>query len=73
MTISDRFASARRRATALHGQGDAVRDRVAVMPGAALCVAGFVDLGYISGNVATLVDGVGKILAFGDAHARRIQ
>jgi aspartate aminotransferase len=43
---------------------------VAVMPGEALGVAGFIRLGYISDDVATLVAGIEKILAFGDAHAR---
>ena len=46
---------------------------VAVMPGEALGVAGFIRLGYISDDVATLVAGVEKILAFGDAHARGLQ
>ncbi len=46
---------------------------VAVMPGDALGVAGFIRLGYISDDAATLVDGIGKILAFGDAHARGLQ
>jgi aspartate aminotransferase len=43
---------------------------VAVMPGEALGVAGFIRLGYISDTVATLVDGIERILAFGDAYAR---
>jgi len=43
---------------------------VAVMPGEALGVAGFIRLGYISDDVATLVEGIGKMLAFGDAHVR---
>jgi aspartate aminotransferase len=43
---------------------------VAVMPGEALGVAGFIRLGYISDDVATLVAGVEKILAFGDGYAR---
>jgi aspartate aminotransferase len=46
---------------------------VAVMPGEALGVAGFIRLGYISDSAATLAEGIGKILAFGDAHARGIQ
>ncbi|WP_332876960.1 hypothetical protein [Massilia sp. S19_KUP03_FR1] len=36
-------------------------------------VAGFIRLGYISDNAATLVDGIGKILAFGDTPARGLQ
>lgn len=36
-------------------------------------VAGFIRLGYISDDVETLEAGVGKILAFGDAHARGLQ
>lgn len=39
---------------------------VAVMPGEALGVAGFIRVGYISDDVATLVAGIQKILAFGD-------
>jgi len=43
---------------------------VAIMPGDALGVAGFIRLGYISDNVATLVDGIERILAFGDAYGQ---
>ena len=43
---------------------------VAVMPGEALGVAGFIRLGYISDDVATLEAGIDKILAFGDAFAQ---
>jgi len=46
---------------------------VAVMPGEALGVAGFIRLGYIAGEVATLVAGIEKILAFGDAFKPRMQ
>jgi hypothetical protein len=46
---------------------------VALMASAALGVAGFSHLGYISDNAATLVDDIGKVLAFGDAHARGMQ
>lgn len=46
---------------------------VAVMPGDALGVAGFIRLGYIADDVATLVAGIEKILAFGDAFAQRMQ
>lgn len=46
---------------------------VAVMPGEALGVAGFIRLGYISDDAATLADGIQKILAFGDAYARGIR
>lgn len=42
---------------------------VAVMPGEALGVPGFIRLGYISDDVTTLVAGIEKILAFGDAYA----
>jgi aspartate aminotransferase len=45
---------------------------VAVMPGDALGVAGFIRVGYISDDVSTLTAGIAKILAFGDAHAQRI-
>jgi aspartate aminotransferase len=43
---------------------------VAVMPGDALGVPGFIRLGYISDDVATLADGIRRIVAFGDSHAR---
>jgi aspartate aminotransferase len=43
---------------------------VAVMPGDALGVPGFIRLGYISDDVATLADGVRRIIAFGDDRAR---
>jgi aspartate aminotransferase len=46
---------------------------VAVMPGEALGVAGFIRVGYISDDVVTLADGIGRILAFGDAFARNLQ
>jgi aspartate aminotransferase len=41
---------------------------VAVMPGDALGVPGFIRLGYISDDVATLTDGIGRIIAFGDRY-----
>jgi aspartate aminotransferase len=41
--------------------------RVAVMPGDALGVPGFIRLGYISDDVATLRDGIRRIIEFGDA------
>jgi aspartate aminotransferase len=43
--------------------------KVAVMPGDALGVPGYIRLGYISDDVATLAEGVGRIIAFGDAMA----
>jgi aspartate aminotransferase len=45
------------------------RKRVAVMPGEALGAPGFIRLGYISDDVATLRDGVRRIVEFGDALA----
>lgn len=42
---------------------------VAVMPGEALGVPGFIRLGYIADDVATLCDGVRKVIEFGDAWA----
>jgi aspartate aminotransferase len=42
------------------------RQRVALMPGDALGVPGFIRLGYISDDVDTLVDGVRRIIAFGN-------
>jgi aspartate aminotransferase len=41
--------------------------KVAVMPGEALGVPGFIRLGYISDDVATLREGVRRIVEFGDA------
>jgi aspartate aminotransferase len=45
---------------------------VAVMPGDALGVAGFIRVGYISDDVPTLQAGIEKILAFGDALLQRM-
>jgi aspartate aminotransferase len=42
------------------------QQRVALMPGDALGMAGFIRLGYISDDVATLVDGVRRLIAFGN-------
>jgi aspartate aminotransferase len=44
--------------------------RVAVMPGDALGVPGYIRLGYISDDIATLEDGISRIIAFGDEYAR---
>jgi aspartate aminotransferase len=41
--------------------------KVAVMPGDALGVPGFIRLGYIADDVATLRDGVRRVIEFGDA------
>nr|WP_314542972.1 aminotransferase class I/II-fold pyridoxal phosphate-dependent enzyme [uncultured Massilia sp.] len=41
--------------------------RVAAMPGDALGVPGFIRLGYIADDVATLRDGIRRIIEFGDA------
>ncbi|ALK97837.1 aspartate aminotransferase AspC [Massilia sp. WF1] len=40
--------------------------KVAIMPGDALGVPGFIRLGYISDDVATLRDGIRRIVEFGD-------
>jgi aspartate aminotransferase len=40
--------------------------QVALMPGDALGVPGFIRIGYISDDVATLRDGVRRIIEFGD-------
>jgi aspartate aminotransferase len=40
---------------------------VALMPGDALGVPGFIRLGYIADDVATLRDGIKKVIEFGDA------
>lgn len=45
--------------------------QVAVLPGEALGVPGFVRLGYISDDVATLRDGIRRIVEFGDAYAAK--
>jgi aspartate aminotransferase len=44
--------------------------KVAIMPGDALGVPGFIRLGYISDDVATLRDGIRRIVEFGDACQR---
>lgn len=41
--------------------------KVAVMPGEALGVPGFIRLGYIADDVATLRDGIRRVIEFGDA------
>jgi aspartate aminotransferase len=43
------------------------QERVAVMPGDALGVPGYIRLGYISDDVATLREGIRRIIAFGNA------
>jgi aspartate aminotransferase len=43
--------------------------KVAVMPGDALGVPGYIRLGYISDDMDTLRDGIDRIIAFGDARA----
>jgi aspartate aminotransferase len=43
------------------------QEKVAVMPGDALGVPGFIRLGYISDDVETLREGIRRIIAFGDA------
>lgn len=42
--------------------------KVAIMPGDALGVPGFIRLGYISDDVATLREGIRRIIEFGDAY-----
>ncbi|MEH6434832.1 aminotransferase class I/II-fold pyridoxal phosphate-dependent enzyme [Massilia sp. DD77] len=42
------------------------QEKVAVMPGEALGLPGFIRLGYISDDDATLLEGVDRIIAFGD-------
>jgi aspartate aminotransferase len=46
------------------------QERVAVMPGDALGVPGHIRLGYISDDVATLEEGIRRIVAFGERTAR---
>ncbi|WP_229217335.1 pyridoxal phosphate-dependent aminotransferase [Massilia forsythiae] len=45
--------------------------QVAVLPGEALGAPGFIRLGYISDDVATLRDGIRRIVEFGDAYAAK--
>jgi aspartate aminotransferase len=45
---------------------------VAVMPGEALGEPGHVRLGFISDDVATLREGIRRIIEFGDAFAARV-
>jgi len=47
-------------------------EKVALMPGEALGVPGFIRLGYISDDRATLLAGVDRILAFGNRYAQGI-
>ncbi|HWJ95653.1 MAG TPA: aminotransferase class I/II-fold pyridoxal phosphate-dependent enzyme, partial [Telluria sp.] len=47
------------------------QQRVALMPGDALGVPGFIRLGYISDDVATLTEGVRRIIDFGNAFSRQ--
>lgn len=42
------------------------QEKVALMPGEALGAPGFIRLGYISDDRATLIEGVDRILAFGN-------
>lgn len=43
-------------------------EKVAVMPGEALGVPGFIRIGYISDDEATLLEGVRRIIAFGNRY-----
>lgn len=43
-------------------------ERVALMPGDALGAPGFIRIGYISDDRATLLEGVRRLVAFGDRH-----
>jgi aspartate aminotransferase len=45
---------------------------VAVMPGDALGMPGFIRLGYISDDAATLREGIRRIIEFGDAWSARL-
>lgn len=45
------------------------RRHVAIMPGDALGAPGFIRLGYISDDVATLREGIGRLAAFGNTMA----
>ncbi len=44
-------------------------EQVAIMPGDALGVPGHIRIGYISDDVATLLEGVRRVIAFGDRRA----
>lgn len=45
------------------------QEKVAIMPGDALGVPGYIRIGYISDDVATLLEGVRRVIAFGDRMA----
>ena len=47
------------------------QEQVALMPGEALGRPGFIRIGYISDDVDTLMEGVGRIVAFGNRMAER--
>ncbi|MDN4058132.1 aminotransferase class I/II-fold pyridoxal phosphate-dependent enzyme [Massilia sp. YIM B02769] len=44
-------------------------ESVAIMPGDALGVPGFIRIGYISDDIATLMEGVRRVIAFGNRRA----
>lgn len=44
-------------------------EKVAIMPGDALGVPGYIRIGYICDDVATLMEGVRRVIAFGDRFA----
>lgn len=44
------------------------RERVAVMPGDALGMPGFIRIGYISDDLPTLREGIGRIVTFGSRY-----
>ncbi|WP_312550297.1 aminotransferase class I/II-fold pyridoxal phosphate-dependent enzyme [Massilia sp.] len=46
-------------------------EKVAIMPGDALGVPGYIRIGYICDDVATLMEGVRRVIAFGDRFAAR--
>ncbi|WP_020652191.1 pyridoxal phosphate-dependent aminotransferase [Massilia niastensis] len=49
------------------------QEKVALMPGEALGMPGFIRLGYISGDNATLLEGARRIVAFGDRYQRLVR
>jgi aspartate aminotransferase len=52
--------------TVAFAEGLLAEERVAVMPGDALGMPGFIRIGYIADDVATLMEGVRRLIAYGD-------
>ena len=55
--------------TEAFAEGLLAEEGVAIMPGDALGVPGFIRIGYICDDVFTLLEGVRRLIAFGDRQA----